>query len=351
MKKTIHTKKILALLLAAVFLLSAAGIAFAANSPQKISAVITPDIRVIIDQSDRTFYNAQGEQVYPLLYNGTTYLPVRAIGEIMKKNVNWDESSLTISLSGDRAFSTSGKAGTLKQQITVPAQIRPDFNVKMDGEAKQFYDANGKAVYPILYSGSTYLPLRAIGQMMGKTVSWNSASKTVSLSAASTVTDADSFHPLPAQQPSTLVDTAKAREIALRHAGLSAADVLFAKVSLEQDDGQYEYEIEFFCGNKEYDYEINAATGAIISYDYDAEAAAPQAGSTSSVIGEAKAREIALAHAGISASSASGMHCKLDRDDGRYEYEVEFYAGGLEYEYTIDAVTGKILEHETDHWD
>ena len=42
------------------------------------------------------------------------------------------------------------------------------------------------------------------------------------------------------------------------------------------------------------------------------------------------------------------MKVERDRDDGRLEYEVEFKAGGMEYEYTIDGVTGAILEYEQD---
>ena len=48
-------------------------------------------------------------------------------------------------------------------------------------------------VYPILYNGSTYLPLRAIGEIMNKEVVWNNSTKTITLSGDFTVTDADSF--------------------------------------------------------------------------------------------------------------------------------------------------------------
>ena len=50
----------------------------------------------------------------------------------------------------------------------------------MDGTARTFSDANGKAVYPLLYNGSIYLH-PAIGQLMGRTVSWNGTSSTVTL--------------------------------------------------------------------------------------------------------------------------------------------------------------------------
>ena len=62
-----------------------------------------------------------------------------------------------------------------------------------------------------------------------------------------------------------------------------------------------------------------------------------------------KAKEIAAGHAGISLSGATFSKAKLERDDGYMVYEIEFYSGGIEYEYTIDAVTGDIIEYDSEH--
>lgn len=59
----------------------------------------------------------------------------------------------------------------------------------------------------------------------------------------------------------------KAKEIALNHAGLSASDVTFVKAELDYEDGVRVYEIEFWSGRTEYDYEINAESGEIVSYN------------------------------------------------------------------------------------
>ncbi len=39
---------------------------------------------------------------------------------------------------------------------------------------------------------------------------------------------------------------------------------------------------------------------------------------------------------------------ELDYEDGRKVYEVEFYKGGVEYEFDIDAETGAVLNYEKD---
>ncbi|MFI3251248.1 MAG: S-layer homology domain-containing protein, partial [Eubacteriales bacterium] len=100
----------------------------------------------------------------------------------------------------------------------------------------------------------------------------------------------------------TLISEAEAKRIALAHAGVSESEVTFAKVELDWDDGIQEYEVEFYVGYDEYDYEINALTGAILSYDRDMETPRPTTPSTGTLISEAEAKRIALAHAGVSES-------------------------------------------------
>ena len=145
----------------------------------------------------------------------------------------------------------------------------------------------------------------------------------------------------------------KAQEIALADAGVAAGDALHLIVKPDWDDGRWVYDVEFWADGKEYDYEILASNGTILSYDYDAEyqwSGSTGTGSTSSTadIGEAKARSVALSHAGISESSTSYIYAKKDWDDGRWVYDVEFWADGKEYDYEILASDGTILSYDYD---
>ena len=65
-------------------------------------------------------------------------------------------------------------------------------------------------------------------------------------------------------------------------------------------------------------------------------------------IGEAKAKEIVLSHAGVKESEATFKKLKLDVDDRRTVYEIEFFTGSKEYEYKIDATTGEIISNKAD---
>lgn len=162
----------------------------------------------------------------------------------------------------------------------------------------------------------------------------------------------------------------KAKEAALAHAGFKASDVNFTKTKLDYDDGQQVYEIEFVKGNTEYDYDINAADGAVIKFSKEQIKSNANSGNgpsqtttpsgngnnssssqSSNYIGVDKAKSIALKDAGVSASAATFTKAKLDRDDGRVRYEIEFFAGDMEYEYEIDPVSGKILDKDSEYND
>ena len=74
--------------------------------------------------------------------------------------------------------------------------------------------------------------------------------------------------------------------------------------------------------------------------------------SDSQYIGKARAKQIALDKAGVSASKADFRYVKLDSDDGVKVYEVKFYAGDFEYEGEINARTGAVIDYDKDfRWD
>ena len=73
-----------------------------------------------------------------------------------------------------------GAAGAATVQH-ITADLRPDITVQVDGEKQTLLDKNGDVVYPITYDGTTYLPIRALGNAMDLEVEWNSKTQTVSL--------------------------------------------------------------------------------------------------------------------------------------------------------------------------
>jgi uncharacterized membrane protein YkoI len=164
------------------------------------------------------------------------------------------------------------------------------------------------------------------------------------------------------QSPSAAVTQAKAKELALAHAGVASGDVTGWEIELETKKGVAVYEIEFRAGGYEYEYEISAATGEILKAEKESDDhAAPaqsdptgspdssaQTQSPSAAVTQAKAKELALAHAGVASGDATHWEVELDTEHGVTVYEIEFRAGGYEYEYEISAATGEILKAEKD---
>ncbi len=151
------------------------------------------------------------------------------------------------------------------------------------------------------------------------------------------------------------VDLEGAKAVALADAGVKAADAVFRKSELEWEDGVKVYDIEFYTSKAEYDYEINASTGAVLDKSMELfENHVPSAdlqGSAGSYIGVDQAKAIAVSNSGFKAEDVIFTKTKLERDKGSVRYEVEFYKDRMEYEYSIDAYTGSILEYESEYDD
>lgn len=64
----------------------------------------------------------------------------------------------------------------------VQATLSPDVTVMVNGVRQEFRDAVGNAVYPIIYEGTTYLPVRPVAALAGYGVEWDGDTRTVSLS-------------------------------------------------------------------------------------------------------------------------------------------------------------------------
>lgn len=69
----------------------------AKNAYQKID-VLYNDVKIILDGETLEPTDAVGNPVEPFIYNGTTYLPVRAVATAFDKEVAWDEETFTVTL-------------------------------------------------------------------------------------------------------------------------------------------------------------------------------------------------------------------------------------------------------------
>ena len=142
-----------------------------------------------------------------------------------------------------------------------------------------------------------------------------------------------------------------------QYAGTTALDSVTAEVDSELDESPAHYEVELHTAWGEFEYLVDAYTGKVLSGQKDLLSTAPVGDETAKPsapseaaqdIGYAKAKSIALNHAGLSENQAYDMDIELDDEDGTLVYEVEFKSSGMEYSCEINAATGAILKYETE---
>ena len=149
-----------------------------------------------------------------------------------------------------------------------------------------------------------------------------------------------------------------ARDAALAHAGVAAGDVLEIEIELDSDDHVMTYKVEFLTGSREYEYRINATTGAVVTYETKGrknavnQSSGSGASTGSTYIGEPAAKESALTHAGVAESSTTDVECYLEYEDGKpVFYCVEFKVSKTKYEYEIDLYSGAVLNYAVESYD
>ena len=259
-----------------------------------------------------------------------------------------DISGTSTSIDENKAKSIALADAGVQEADTAYLVVKPDYDNGTAVYDVEFYVASTKLEYDYEIDAATG-KIRGMDQdIEGYTPSstnTNPATSTNNNTAASSgSTNNSTATSSGSTSTGTAVDEAKAKSIALSDAGVKEADTAYLKVKLDYDDGVKVYDVEFYAGGTEYDYEINAATGEIRSMDHDAEGYAPtQTGSAKS---EADIQAIALAK--VPGATASDLWMHLDHDDGRQVYEGSIYYNSMEYESTIDAYSGAILEWDSE---
>lgn len=302
-----------------------------------------------VSSSDATFRKAalekeDGVTVFDVEFetkdNSYEYTIASNDGDIIDRNVetlnkatNTDSTAASITLEEAKTKALSD-AGVKESNVTfTKTESKTD-----DGQEVyeiDFRDSTKKYDYTIAKNGGKIL------EKESEKLSTNQSSSTTSSSSSSSTTNNNS-------STSNLLGKDKVKSIVLADAGVTSTNAEFTKIKLEYEDGVQVYDVKFVTSSMEYEYEIHAKDGTIRERSSEKlETAKP----SSNYIGVDSAKNTALNHAGLSASSVTFTKTKLENDDGISVYEIEFCQGQMEYEYTIDATKGTILEWDKDYDD
>ena len=172
-------KKFLITLILALTLISS-NMAYAAVIPTEVE--LNQNITITYNGKVQRFKNVKGDIVYPISYEGTTYLPIRSISCLFETEIEWDGNTNSIHLGKGTLDTIAAEAvsefipGT-NQNIIV--DLNQDIKIYHNNEVQTFKDVNGKVVYPLSYQGTTYLPVRAISNLYDAKIEWIGETSTV----------------------------------------------------------------------------------------------------------------------------------------------------------------------------
>ena len=217
-------------------------------------------------------------------------------------------------------------------------------------------EAAGTSCYKVEFTSGDYAYAYTVNAETGAVMEMSSREKNAVDTQAqteATVPTADSATTqssavATAQTVTGTVDEEMAQKIALEHAGVKATDATITKSKLDYEGRRQVYEIEWYAGGKKYDYEIAVDTGEILSSGYDDKTSGWSVSNSSNVtVSEADAKQTALGR--VSGATQKDIYeWKFDYDDGRPEYEGKIIYGGTEYDFTIDASSGAVVEWEAE---
>ena len=217
-------------------------------------------------------------------------------------------------------------------------------------------EAAGTSCYKVEFTSGDYAYAYTVNAETGAVMEMSSREKNAVDTQAqteATVPTADSATTqssavATAQTVTGTVDEEMAQKIALEHAGVKATDATITKSKLDYEGRRQVYEIEWYAGGKKYDYEIAVDTGEILSSGYDEKTSGWSGSNSSNVtVSEADAKQTALGR--VSGATEKDIYeWQFDYDDGRPEYEGKIIYGGTEYDFTIDASSGAVIEWETE---
>lgn len=91
-----HRKALTALVLALALVGAFSLVSYAATGLQEISAYLNSNISIKLDGETKTLTDASGVRTYPITYNGTTYVPLRSVANLLGVNVDWDQATQTV---------------------------------------------------------------------------------------------------------------------------------------------------------------------------------------------------------------------------------------------------------------
>lgn len=371
-KKTVHWRRFVALAAALVLVV---GLGFGFSNYQQANAVtstvsldVNPSIELKLNRDEKVIEavarNADGEKILEGmdLKNSDLNVAVNALIGSMLRNGYLSEiaNSILVSVESDDPQRSAQLQAQVTQAVSsllstdsfsgavMSQSVSANDQIKALAEQHQISVGKAQLISRIVAQNTRYVFEDLVGLSINEL-------NLLSLSRGHHVEGVDASG---TASEKGYIGSDAAKAAALAHCNLTEADITNLQIDMDLEDGVMIYEVEFDTQQWEYEYDIDAKTGAVLhvdkeSKDYKEDDVPvtpdnPSQPETQTLITKEEAKQIALTHAALNANAISDYECELDRDDGKVIYEISFEHGHVEYEYDIDAVTGAIISWEKD---
>ena len=145
-----------------------------------VNIEISRGVNIYINDNIFKTYNVKGNEVIPFIYDGTTYLPIRAISEIFGATVSWDDATKSVYIETKENEITSTENDYVpktmyKETVTAYRNV----NLYINNELHVPENVKGNEVDVFLIDGTTYVPARYISNIYGVDIAWENSTKSV----------------------------------------------------------------------------------------------------------------------------------------------------------------------------
>lgn len=160
---------------------------------QETEITVATGLNIYVDGQLFIPTDASGKKVDSFVYNGVSYVPLRAISSLYNIDVNWDSKTNSVYLTvkevdkGLYYFDENGKkvyldsllpevpttnASPNKEQVNKKISVSKNIKIYYNNELLQLPDSNGNPMTVLVSNGTTYVPLRPIFTLFGSEIEW-----------------------------------------------------------------------------------------------------------------------------------------------------------------------------------